>query len=73
MLVQYNGRLVDSDNFRVVLHHKDGLMRVAEGWHDYQRLLKSEEWFEKRPIVSRETLGNKRRRKAKAANDDNGS
>jgi hypothetical protein len=72
MEIEYNGRLVDSDNFRVVLHHKDGIMRVAEGWVNYQNLLKTGEWFEKRPIVSRETQPPKRRRK-KAVNDANGS
>lgn len=72
MLVKYNGRLVDSDHFRVVLYHRDGIMRVAEGWENYQNLLKTGDWFEKRPIVSRETLPPKRRRK-KAVNDANGS
>lgn len=72
MLVNYNGRVVDSDNFRVVLHHKDGFMRVAEGWDDYQRLLKSGEWFESLKDLPKEpTVANKRRRKVKAVNDAN--
>ena len=74
MQVIYNGRAVDSDNFRVVLHHKDGFMRVAEGWEDYQNLLKSGEWFERiRDIPKQPTVANKRRRKVKAANDANSS
>lgn len=74
MIVEYNGRLIDSDNFRVVLHHKDGLMRVAEGWDDYQSLLKTGEWFERvRDIPKEPTIANKRRRKVKAANDANSS
>lgn len=72
MQVEYNGRLIDSDNFRVVLYHRDGIMRVAEGFENYQKLLSTGDWFEKQKNVSRETLPPKRRRK-KAVNDANGS
>lgn len=68
MEIEYNGRLVDCDNFRVVLHHKDGIMRVAEGWENYQNLLKTGDWSEKRPMASPEACAPKRRRK-KAVND----
>jgi hypothetical protein len=74
MEVKYNGRLVDSDNFRVVMHHKDGFQRVAEGWDNYQSLLATGEWAESIGDVAKlEAPKNKRRRKVKAVSDDNGS
>jgi len=72
MLIEYNGRLVDSDNFRVVLHHVSGISRVAEGWDDYQRLLETKEWFEHiKDIPKPEVEKPKRKRKypKKAVND----
>lgn len=70
MFVEYNGRLVDSDHFRVVMYHIDGMCRVAEGWDDYQRLLNSGEWFEKLSDIPK-NKPKKRRYPKKAVNDDN--
>lgn len=70
MLVEYNGRLVDSDNFRVVLHDSYGNRCVAEGWDAYQNLLNSGDWVDHLSHVSRETSPPKKRRaKRKGVND----
>lgn len=68
--VKYNGRLVDSDKFRVVMHHADGMSQVAEGWEHYQRLLKTGEWFERKSDIP-EKKPIQRKYKRRAVNDDN--
>jgi hypothetical protein len=66
MQVKYKNKMVDSESFRVVMWHRDGASRVAEGWEDYQNLLQTGDWFER--LCDAQPKPQKRKKAVKHAN-----
>lgn len=43
--VEYLGRLVNRNGFRVMIYHHDGSEKVAEGYAEYLKIISKGEWY----------------------------
>jgi hypothetical protein len=44
-MVKYCGRTVPKEGFRVWVHGKDSVKKLADSWDDYMMLVESGLWF----------------------------
>ncbi len=48
--INYCGRWVSKDNFRVFVHNADGQQKLANSYDEFTNLLESGNWFAEKPV-----------------------